>query len=156
VDWLLTAIEATAPAQYLRSSRWGYAAVSGAHVLGIALLVGAIVPLNLRLLGLWRDIPVRELARVLVPVAATGLCIAILAGLLLFSVRASEYAVTGVFQAKLVLIAAGILGAIELHRLHGLSLASASSQRLAAHAAFSLVCWLSVLACGRLIAFVVE
>ena len=46
-------LEATAPAQYLRTARWVYAGVSGAHVLGIALLVGYAASLNLRLLGFW-------------------------------------------------------------------------------------------------------
>ena len=57
MESLLAAIEATGPAQYLRVSRLGYAAVSGAHILGIAFLVGAILPLNLRLLGFWPSIP---------------------------------------------------------------------------------------------------
>ena len=54
MEAFFAALETTAPAQYLRVSRWGYAAVSGAHILGIALLVGAILPLNLRLLGFWQ------------------------------------------------------------------------------------------------------
>src|SRR5690606_26256279 len=103
MDPLLAALEATAFAQYLRGARWGYAAVNGTHLLGIALLVGAIVPLDLRLLGLWRGTPVAVLARVLVPVAATGLAVAVVAGALLFSIRAREYADLGVLQVKLVL-----------------------------------------------------
>jgi len=88
MEAFLAAVEATAAAQYLRASRWGYAAVSGAHILGIALLVGAILPLNLRLLGFWRSIPRANLLRVLVPVAATGLVLAVFTGPLLFSVGA--------------------------------------------------------------------
>jgi hypothetical protein len=47
MEHLLAMLEATAPAQYFRTSRWAYAGVSGAHVLGIALLVG---PNTLKLL----------------------------------------------------------------------------------------------------------
>jgi hypothetical protein len=57
VEALLAAVESTALAEYLRGARWSYAAVNGIHVFGIALLVGAIVPLDLRLLGLWRGVP---------------------------------------------------------------------------------------------------
>ena len=58
VDAVLAAVEASGLATALRFSRgWGYAAVNTAHVLGVALLVGAAVPLALRLLGLWRGVP---------------------------------------------------------------------------------------------------
>jgi hypothetical protein len=156
MDALLAALEATGPAQYLRGARWGYAAVNGVHVLGIALLVGGIVPLDLRLLGLWRGTPVATLARVLVPMAATGLAIAVTAGLVLFSVRAREYGALGVVQLKLALVATGALAALALHRAHGLTLKGAGRGRLAAHGALSLTCWLGALACGRLIAFMVD
>lgn len=153
MDPLLAALEATAFAQYLRGARWGYAAVNGTHLLGIALLVGAIVPLDLRLLGLWRGTPVAVLARVLVPVAATGLAVAVVAGALLFSIRAREYADLGVLQVKLVLVVVGAASAIALHRGYGLTLARAGRGRLALHGVVSLTCWLGALACGRLIGF---
>ena len=146
-------LESTPLAQYLRDSRWGYAAVNGAHILGIALLVGAILPLNLRLLGLWRAVPQADLLRVLVPVAATGLGLAVIAGAMLFSVRAREYTVIGFFQAKLVLILLGIVSAVALHRGYGLLLEGASRARLRSHALVSIACWIGALACGRLIAF---
>lgn len=149
-------LEATAPAQYLRVSRWGYAAVSGAHILGIALLVGAILPLNLRLLGLWPSIPRAHLLRVLVPITATGLALAVLTGSLLFSVRAQEYAAVGYLQVKLVLVLVGLLLALMIHRAYGLTLEGASPTRLRFHALLSLGCWLGALACGRLIAFAVD
>lgn len=156
MDALLAALEATAPAQYLRGARWGYAAVNGAHILGIALLVGAIVPLDLRLLGLWRGTSVAALARVLVPMAAAGLALAVTAGVLMFSIRAREYADLGVLQIKLALVATGALAAIALHRAHGLTLTGAGRGRLALQAVVSLTCWLGALACGRLIAFMVD
>ena len=83
MEAFFAALEATAPAEYLRASRWGYAAVNGAHILGIALLVGAILPLNLRLLGFWPSIPRANLLRVLVPISAMGLALAVLTGSLL-------------------------------------------------------------------------
>lgn len=154
MEALLAALEGTGLAQALRGSRWGYAAVNATHILGLALLIGAIVPLNLRLLGLWPDSPRATLARVLVPVAAAGLALAVLAGLLLFSVRAGVYAQNPFLQAKLLLVVVGTLSALWLHWSHGLRLEGAGRGRLAAHAVVSLACWLGALACGRLIAFV--
>ena len=156
MEAFFAALEATGPAQYLRASRWGYAAVSGGHVLGIALLVGAILPLNLRLLGFWPSIPRANLLRVLVTIAATGLALAVLTGSLLFSVRAQEYATVGYLQAKLVLVLLGLLSALMIHRAYGVTLEGASARRLRFHALFSLGCWLGALACGRLIAFAVD
>jgi hypothetical protein len=154
VEAFLAGLEGTAVAQALRVSRWGYAAVNAAHIFGIALLVGAIVPLDLRLLGLWRSVPRQMLVRILVPVAAAGLALAVAMGLLLFSVRAREYAGVGFLQVKLILVAVGALSALALHWRHGFLLESASESRLAGHAVLSMACWLGAIACGRLIAFV--
>jgi uncharacterized SAM-binding protein YcdF (DUF218 family) len=71
--------------------------------------VGAIIPLNLRLLGVWRSVPQADLIRVLLPAAIVGLALAVSAGAMLFSVRAQEYAAIGLFQAKLVLITLGVV-----------------------------------------------
>ena len=154
MESLLAAMESTAIAEYLRVSRWVYAAVNAAHILGIALLVGSIMPLNLRLLGLWRGVPREMLARVLAPVAAIGLALAVTAGTLLFSVRALEYSEVVFLQIKVVLVTAGTLSALLLHRAHGWSLHGATEARLKTHATFSTACWLGALVCGRLIAFV--
>ena len=156
MDALLAALEGTVLASALRGARWGYAAVSGVHILGVAILVGAVVPLNLRLLGLWREAPRDLVIRMLAPMAAAGLAIAITAGLLLFSIRAREYAGVGFLQAKLLLVALGTASALWAHAKHGAALEGASDARLRAHAVVSLACWLSALFLGRLIAFATD
>lgn len=153
METLFAALEASAAAEYLRSARWGYAAVNGAHVLGIALLVGAVLPLDLRLLGVWADVPRAALVRVLVPVAAGGLALATCAGFLMFSIRAREYAGIGFFQAKMGLVLLGAASAVAIHARHGFLMESAGAARLKVQAMLSLACWLGALACGRLIAF---
>jgi hypothetical protein len=154
MEALLAALQDTGVATYLRSARWGYAAVNATHILGIALLVGAILPLNLRLLGLWRGIERAALVRVLVPTAVVGLAIAAAAGFLLFSVRAGDYAALTVFQFKLALIALGALAALTAHLRDGFLLETAGAGRLRVHAAISIACWIGALVCGRLIAFI--
>jgi hypothetical protein len=152
VDAVLDALVASAPAQWLRFSRWGYAAVNTTHVFGIALLVGAILPLDLRLLGVWRSVALEPLVRVLVPVAATGLFLAITTGVFLFITRANEYAALNLFLLKMTLIAAGAVHALSLQL--GPGLAHASRARLRAAGATSLSIWVAALICGRLLAFV--
>jgi hypothetical protein len=153
VEVWLGAIQGSDIATALRFSRWGYAAVNTAHVLGIALLVGAIIPLDLRLVGCWPAVPREALIRVLVPVAATGLALAVSAGLLLFSIRAGDYAALWVFRGKLLLIATGAGSAILLHLTYGRRLAEAPPERLARAGMLSMTCWLGALIAGRMIAF---
>ena len=153
MEVLFAALEGTALAQALRSSRWGYAAVNTAHVFAIALLIGSVVPLNLRLLGVWRGISRQAVVRVLAPVAACGLILALLTGPLLFAVRAVEYSDIGFLQLKLAFIAVGILSTLALCRTHGFLLEDAPRTRLVVHAILSTGCWVGALVCGRLIAF---
>jgi hypothetical protein len=148
---LLDAIAASEIALGLRFSRWGYAAVLTGHVFGIALLVGPIVALDLRLLGAWASVPREALARVLVPVATTGLALALPTGALLFAVRAPEYGVMPILWLKLALITAGLAQAASLHL--GPGLASASERRLRVAGALSLAAWVGALVAGRMIAF---
>lgn len=151
MDALFEALGQAGPAQWLRFSRWGYAAANTAHVLALATLVGAILPLDLRLLGLWRSVPLEALARILVPVAATGLAFALATGLFLFSTRATEYAALDLFWLKLALIAAGSVHAIAVQAGPGLHRLSPGGRRLSG--GFSLCCWLAALVCGRFLAF---
>jgi hypothetical protein len=123
------------------------------HIAGIAMLLGAILPLDLRLLGLWSDVDRRQLARVLVPMATTGLTIAAASGLLLFSVRAREYSGLLVFQIKLAIVCTGAAWAIATHAMHGLWLDRRVDTNRVALGAVSILLWTSALVCGRLIAF---
>ncbi|MDE0705215.1 MAG: hypothetical protein OXH59_15995 [Rhodospirillaceae bacterium] len=153
MESLFAALEGTALAQTLRSSRWLYAGVNAAHIFAIALLIGSVIPLNLRLLGVWRGIPREAVVRVLAPVAAGGLILALITGPLLFSVRAREYSGIEFLQLKLIFIAVGVFSTLALCRTHGFLLKDAPRARLAGHAILSTVCWSGALVCGRLIAF---
>lgn len=151
---ILAGLEGSVLAQTLRSGRWSYAAVNTAHIFGIALLFGAIVPLNLRLLGVWHGrMELQALARVLVPVAATGLSLALVAGFFLFSARAGDYADNPFFLAKLTLATAGLLSALAFHLHAGWWLEGAGRRQMLFHATVSSLCWAGAIACGRLIAF---
>jgi hypothetical protein len=158
VEWL-TAIQELPFVAELRNSRWTYAVVNASHIVGIALLFGAIVPLDLRLIGLWRSVSIRALARILVPVAVSGLVLAIAAGLLLFSIRTVQYAGTTLFQIKLVLIVCGIANALLLRTAKQWETATAHVDeppppRLRIAGLLSIGLWLSVIVCGRMLAFV--
>ena len=150
---LLAALEAAPPAAWLRGARWGYAAVNTAHILGLALLIGAIAALDLRRLGAYASVPMTGATRLLTPVAAVGLALAVLTGAALFASRASEYAANPVFVFKVALVAVGTAFALALHGPHRWHIDRLSPGARAVCAAFSLCLWFTVLALGRLIAF---
>ncbi len=153
MDAILAALESLPPVQALRFSRWTYAAVNTAHIFGIALLFGAITPLNLRFFGFWKGVPAQTLMRVLSPVAAAGLALAVAAGFLLFATRAREYAANPFFLAKAALVALAGLSALLFHLKHGWGLAAASDRALFMRALVSALGWTGAIICGRMIAF---
>lgn len=154
MEELWSAIQDSQISQALRFSRWGYATANAAHILSIGLLIGAVVPMNLRLLGAWGQRSLTELARVLVPMAATGAGLAVLTGAMLFTVRARRYADVDLLKAKLVLIATGLISAIVFHVVAGWWLERSGPVQRRVHATISLLCWIGALLCGRYIAYV--
>jgi hypothetical protein len=106
---VLEAIAGWPGASWLQQSATAYLFVNAAHILGLALLLGAILPLDLRLLGLWRRYPIEVLGPFLVRCAAVGLGLALLAGAWLFSVKPDEYLANTAFRWKLVLLASALV-----------------------------------------------
>lgn len=145
---LLAALETTPLAAHLRISRWTYPLVNAGHIAGIALLLGAVVPMDLRALRIVRGPELGEVIGFLRPFAVAGLLLATGCGLLLFSVQANDYAGNLWFRVKMALLAAALLNA-ALHLRFGRL--PATRQRRAA--ALSLLLWPLVLLSGRLIAF---
>ena len=68
----------------LASHPWAYPALEAVHITGIALLVGNLVLLELRLWGAVPDLPVRPLARLSLRVALAGFGLVALTGLAMF------------------------------------------------------------------------
>jgi hypothetical protein len=158
----LGALEASGLGQAMRQWLWLYPSVEVVHLVGIALLFGSIVVLDLRLLGLSRHIPVRMLARHVLPWTAASFLLIIPSGLLMFMAHASEFVESEVFILKLLLIMAAGLNAALFHTItfrtadvwdteEMRKLPPPPSARLAG--ALSLVLWVSVIACGRLLAY---
>nr|WP_168724992.1 DUF6644 family protein [Rhizobium laguerreae] len=152
LEWL----SATTPALALRRSGALYMFVNAAHILAIGLLVGAILPLDLRLAGFFRKVPVEIVAPFLSRAAAVGLAAAVVTGLCLFSVRAVEYAFNPAFLAKLCLIAIGLFNLSIVHFGQGWKTAVSTGivrTGLRFSAALSAAIWIAALIAGRWIGF---
>jgi hypothetical protein len=157
-EWL-AALEATALAQALRESVWAYPLVNAAHLLGVALLLGAVIPLDLRLLGIWPSVPVAPLWRVLTRTSAMGLVLAITFGSLLFITAATEYAASGLFLSKMTVIAVATANAVALRLNADASVSRMNTTRgrlsgyLRIAGGASLAAWLTTLVLGRLVGY---
>lgn len=140
----------------LRRSVWSYALVNAAHILGIGLLLGAILPLDLRLMG-WRSgPPIATLAPFLSRVAATGLALAVVTGVMLLSVQPAEYLPMTAFRVKLLLIALALANLTALHlnpSWRAVKTGGPLTGKVRWAAAVSALCWLAVLVAGRAIGF---
>ncbi|KRD96257.1 hypothetical protein ASE63_11195 [Bosea sp. Root381] len=145
-------------ALWLQRSGTAYLFVNAAHILGIGLLVGAILPLDLRLAGLLRGAaPLAVLGPFLVRAAGFGLALALATGAWLFTVKPAEYAANPALLAKLSLLALALANIVFQHRGGKLAEALATQRpswrvRVSALASFTL--WLCVLVAGRWIGFV--
>ncbi len=152
-------VAATNLAINIRESIWVYPFLETTHVLGLALLFGAIAIFDLRVLGLNKELPVSRLWHHVKPWVWTGFVAAFSSGVLLFIGGAVDFAVNPAMQAKLFLLfLAGINAASFETRLRASvttwdqGVAAPMTARVSA--ALSLVLWLLIMIAGRFIAYV--
>lgn len=148
-----TAIQTSDLAVWINFSRWLYAAISTAHVLSIATLIGSILVLDLRLIGFARWLDPTQLARLVVPVAGIALCGAVASGVLLFIGRAAEYASFETFQIKMALLATALTMTFLARRRYGIRFERADDRQRLVIGSASIAIWLGVAIAGRMIAF---
>jgi hypothetical protein len=149
-------LEASLVARALKAGPWVYPLVNLAHLLGVALLLGAIAALDLRLVGLWPETPVATLARATVPVASTGLALALLTGPALLAVRATEYVENPFLWTKFAAVAIGLANLAALHRSaawRGGDGGGHHRRRFALAGGLSLAAWVAAVSAGRMIAY---
>ena len=156
------ALEASGLGQAMRQWLWLYPAVETVHITGIAALFGSIAVFDLRLLGFSRGIPVKALARHVLPWTAASFLLIIPSGFLMFTAHAAEFIASPVFAIKMGLI---LLAGVNAGLFHTITMRTADvwdaqemrnlppppSVRLAGAA--SLLLWIAVIACGRLLAY---
>ena len=99
------------------------------------------------------------LAAATVPVAATGLALAVLTGLLLFTVKPAAYAGSDLFLGKMALLALGLINVALVRRttywraIAGGTVPAEPPTFLKAAALASLGLWIGTLLLGRLIGY---
>jgi hypothetical protein len=158
----LGALEGSGLGQAMRQWLWLYPTVETVHIVGIGLLFGSIAVLDLRLLGFSRGMPVKRLAQHVLPWTAASFLLIVPSGLMMFTAHATDFISSPVFVVKMCLILTAGLNAALFHAITFPSvevwdaedmrkLPPPPSARLAGAA--SLLVWIAVIACGRLLAY---
>jgi hypothetical protein len=146
-------------AVFIHKTPWVFTTIEVVHVFAVAMVLGTIVIVDLRLLGIASTRrPVAELSRQLLPFTWAAFGLAVFAGSLLFISRATDYFTNAVFWIKMALIVvAGInmmifefITARDVQKWN-LDPTPPPPARLAG--GVSITCWVLVIVFGRLIAF---
>lgn len=138
---------------------WSYGVINLVHILGIALLFGAILILDVRLLGAWRQIPLAVLSRPTTTMAQIGFVLAVCSGIPMITVKSTDYIGNPFLLIKFPAIALALLNVWLVHRSpawkahHARELTEGEQRRLAFGASLSLLFWLTAITAGRMIGY---
>lgn len=140
----------------VRGSAYAFPVVECVHLLGMVCVLGPILVVDLRLLGLGlRKQAVARVASALAPVMWAGLGTMIASGILLFSSEAIRCYANVAFSYKMVFLLLALIlhltGYRWLTRREDARIGPISGRLVAC---LSLASWFGVAICGRMIAFV--
>jgi hypothetical protein len=159
---LISYFEDSALADNIRENDLLFPLIESVHVLSICLVVGSILVVDLRLLGLASvNRPVSRVANGILPLTWGAFAIAVASGSLLFISNATKYLENGYFVAKILLICAAGLNMAVFHAISARDLPKWENEKtlpLSAQLAggLSILLWVSVVTCGRWIGFTMQ
>lgn len=154
-EWL----EKTALGVDIAESAWLFPIFESVHVIAIALVVGSIAVVDLRLLGLAsKDRSVSQLSAEMIPFTWSAFAVAALTGFLLFASNATGYLDNILFRIKLLLL---VLAGLNMGLFHFMTYRSVAQwdqgsiipagAKLAG--GLSLATWISIIVVGRWVGF---
>jgi hypothetical protein len=152
-------VDSTRWSALVRQSNWFFSTLDTVHTLGIILVAGTIMLLDLRLLGLaLRSVPVAQVVARIVPSTLGGFGLMVVSGSLLFSSEAVKMYHSPAFRIKMLLLALAGLNALIFHRTIYRDVAhwdpaSVVPARARLAGLLSLVFWIAIIAAGRAIAY---
>ena len=135
---------------WLASHPWAYPALEVVHITGIALLLGSLVLLDLRVWGLAPELPLRPLARLSLKVTLAGFGLLVCSGLLMFAAQPAELVANRAFLLKLGLVHLAGLNAAWFHGRDSLGRCDGLAR---AQTVLSTGLWIAAIICGRWIAY---
>jgi hypothetical protein len=151
-------IESTALSQWIVGSLFAFPVILTLHAVGMGFAAGLGAMVDLRLLGVARQVPVAELRRFL-PVLWAGFWVNAASGLLLLIGYPTKALTNPVFYLKLSLIAVAMVLLRQISREAFIARpdndvsGDARTRRLRRLALVSLTCWIGAITAGRLLAY---
>ncbi|HEU0049826.1 MAG: hypothetical protein DMG30_26505 [Acidobacteria bacterium] len=141
----------------IRHSIWQFPTIETIHLIGLTILFGSLMVVDLRLLGVvLRQHSVAVVASDFMIWFWTALLISVCTGVAMFLSEATRMSYNSAFFVKIVLIVLAVTFHLTVHRKVVSSGATNSVLMGKFTACLSLLCWLSVALAGRAIAFVVR
>jgi hypothetical protein len=135
-------------------SIWAQPTVLTLHTMGMGVLVGASWVLDLRLLGISRNVPLSAF-RWVFPSVTVGLIVNLVTGVLLFAQRATTWGTSIPFLFKMGLVIASVatLAPIRSHVVRGDTDSPQLRGRFRFLAIASILAWAGAVTAGRLLAY---
>ena len=154
--WFCSWSDQTAIAEFVRNSVWAFPAVETVHLLGLAVLGGIVLLINLRLFGvqILRDEPLPSLARSTWPAMLVSLTATVLSGYALFSSEAMKDFFNWGFRLKMASLLLAIIVTFVIQRRLMFSDEQHMPPAPRVTAVISLLLWLTVGLGGRSIGFI--
>lgn len=152
--WLHRTLANPTPVADFMRTAWGWPTIESVHFVGLTLLFGTIAVWDLRLLGMAKRIPIAEFHR-LVPFAVFGFAINVTSGSMFLLTEPNQYVYNPAFQFKLLLLGLAGLNILVFYStvFRRLGTGSGAPRIVKLFGATSLICWIGVIICGRLITF---
>lgn len=134
----------------LAAHPWAYPLLEVIHLVGLALVLGNLVLIELRVFGLGTTLPAPDLARLSLLLVAAGFGLLVISGILMFATQAQELLASRTFAVKMSLMSLALCNAAWFHARGSLKLLDATAR---VQMMISTLLWLTVVGAGRWLAY---
>ncbi|MFT5134267.1 MAG: hypothetical protein ACI9SC_002742 [Gammaproteobacteria bacterium] len=154
----ITWIENSAVGMWMVDSLWAYPIILSTHAVGMSIVVGTLIVIDLRILGYAGEAAIESFAKLFF-VTWVGVVLNFLSGLALFTSDPGKFFYHPVFWTKIGLMMTGVFSAYLLWRQIKKNTGDTNAHfqasiRVKMLACFSLLLWIGVIVAGRLIGYV--
>ena len=138
------------PFAWIGTHPYAYPLLEALHIVGIAILLGSLVLLELRVWGFGAALPIEPLARLALPLTLAGFALAATTGSLMFASQPGDLIANRIFVIKMGLVMLAGLNAASFHARGGVARVDRTAR---IQTLLSVGIWLAVIFCGRWIAY---
>lgn len=154
---ILLWMESSSLGRLMQEVSWLFPTAEIFHFVGLSLLMGSLLVVDFRLLGVSRDVPLEAVFKFL-PFSILGFSINLATGTMFLFNDPFRYYPNIAFRLKLLLLVLAGLNALYFaYKVHGNSafaMTENSMKQLKLVASLSLLFWSAVIICGRMIPYV--